>query len=62
MWYGVENDLTAWYALCRAIGVEPLPKTCEQCEEVGDRVTKFGRFILTGLYRLYGGYTLTLSI
>jgi uncharacterized protein YlaI len=47
MWYGAENDLTAWHALCRAIGVEPLPKTCEQCEEVGDRATKFGRFMLT---------------
>lgn len=34
MWYGAENDLTAWHALCRAIGVEPLPQTCEQCEEV----------------------------
>ncbi|KFZ03503.1 hypothetical protein V502_10890, partial [Pseudogymnoascus sp. VKM F-4520 (FW-2644)] len=32
MWYGAENDLTAWHALCRAIGVEPLPETCEQCE------------------------------
>jgi hypothetical protein len=47
MWYGAENDLTAWHALCRAIGVKPLPKTCEQCEEVGGRVTKFGRFMLT---------------
>ena len=46
MWYGAENDLTAWHALCRAIGIEPLPKTCEQCEKVGDRVTKFGSFIL----------------
>jgi hypothetical protein len=43
MRYGVENDLTVWHALCRAIGVEPLPRTCE----VGERVTKFGRFILT---------------
>jgi len=33
MWYGAENDLTAWHVLCRAIGVEPLPKTCEQCEQ-----------------------------
>ncbi|KAH8758844.1 hypothetical protein BGZ57DRAFT_944370 [Hyaloscypha finlandica] len=33
MWYGAENDLTAWHALCRAVGIEPLPKTCEQCEE-----------------------------
>ncbi|KAG9227929.1 hypothetical protein BJ875DRAFT_35716 [Amylocarpus encephaloides] len=37
MWYGAENDLTAWHALCRAIGVEPLPKTCEQCEEAARR-------------------------
>lgn len=29
MWYGVESDLTAWHALCHAIGVEPLLKTCE---------------------------------
>jgi hypothetical protein len=57
MWYGAENDLTAWHALCRAIGVEPLPKTCAQCEEVGDRVTKFGRFMLTG-NRLHEGRTL----
>ncbi|KFY74523.1 hypothetical protein V499_05456 [Pseudogymnoascus sp. VKM F-103] len=33
MWYGAESDLTAWHALCRAIGVKPLPKTCEQCEQ-----------------------------
>ena len=46
MWYGAENDLTAWHALCPAIGVELLPKTCEQCEEVGDHATKFGRFML----------------
>jgi hypothetical protein len=47
LWYGAENDLTAWHALCRAIGVEPLPKTCEQCEEVGDRALKLRRSILT---------------
>jgi uncharacterized protein YlaI len=46
MWYGAENDLIAWHALCRAIGIKPLPKTCEQCEEVGNRVTKFGRLML----------------
>lgn len=57
LWYGAENDLTAWHALCRAIGVDPLPKTCEQCEEVGDRATKFGRFILTRV-RLHEGHTL----
>jgi hypothetical protein len=53
MWYGVENDLTTWHVLCRVIGVKPLPKTCEQCEEVGDRVTKFGRLMLTRIV----GYT-----
>ncbi|TVY12902.1 hypothetical protein LARI1_G009146, partial [Lachnellula arida] len=37
LWYGAENDLTAWHALCRAIGVDPLPKTCEQCEEAARR-------------------------
>lgn len=47
LWYGAENDLTAWHALCRAIGVEPLPTTCRQCEEVGDCVAKFRRFMLT---------------
>ena len=34
MWYGAENDLAAWHALCRATGVKPLPQTCERCEEV----------------------------
>lgn len=27
--------------------VESLPKTCEQREGIGDRATKFGRFMLT---------------
>ncbi|KAG9244929.1 hypothetical protein BJ878DRAFT_44504 [Calycina marina] len=33
MWYGKENDLIAWHVLCRAIGVKPLTKACEQCEQ-----------------------------
>lgn len=33
-WYGAENDITAWHALCRAIGVDPLPQTCARCESV----------------------------
>jgi hypothetical protein len=45
MWYGAEDDLTAWHALCRAIGVEPLP-TCEQCEKVRDHAIRFDRLIL----------------
>jgi uncharacterized protein YlaI len=47
MWYGAEDSLTAWHALCRAIGIEPLPKTCEECEEVRGRASRSGRFILT---------------
>ncbi len=47
MWYGAENDLITWHVLCRVIGVEPLLETCEQYEEVRDRVTKVSRFILT---------------
>jgi len=34
LWYGKEDDLNAWHALCRAIGVEPLPETCEACKSV----------------------------
>lgn len=34
MWYGGEDDLSAWHALCRAIGIIPLPKTCAQCQKV----------------------------
>jgi hypothetical protein len=47
IWYGAENNLTAWYVLCCAIGIDPLPTTCKQCEEVRDRVKKVVRFILT---------------
>lgn len=44
LWYGAENNLTAWHTLCRAIGVEPLPPTCEQCETVGDPTMRFDKF------------------
>lgn len=47
LWFGAENDLIAWHALCRAIGIDPLPETCEQCERVGNSVTKVGRSMLT---------------
>lgn len=35
LWYGAED---AWHALCRAIQIKPLPKTCQECEKV--RVTQ----------------------
>ncbi|KAH7313550.1 hypothetical protein B0I35DRAFT_480228 [Stachybotrys elegans] len=34
MWFGAEDSLAAWHTLCRAVGVEPLPLTCEDCEKV----------------------------
>ena len=34
IWYGAEGDLAAWHALCRAVGVKPLPQTCEQRAEI----------------------------
>jgi hypothetical protein len=62
MWYGAEDDLTACHALCRAIGVKPLPKTCEQCEEVGDRATKIRQIHADAGHRLYEGHTSISSI
>ncbi|XWX01174.1 hypothetical protein V2A60_009200 [Cordyceps javanica] len=37
MWYGQEDDLTAWHALCRAVGITPLPDTCARCESAARR-------------------------
>ena len=34
MWFGAEDDLVAWHALCRAIGIKPLPTTCGLCKKV----------------------------
>ncbi|KAI9728822.1 MAG: hypothetical protein M1834_007209 [Cirrosporium novae-zelandiae] len=33
LWYGAEDDLGGWHALCRAIRIKPLPTTCEDCEK-----------------------------
>lgn len=34
LWFGDEDDLAAWHALCHAIGIEPPPQTCDRCEQV----------------------------
>ncbi|KAK0614511.1 hypothetical protein B0T14DRAFT_570443 [Immersiella caudata] len=34
VWFGDENDLTAWHTLCRAIGVQQPPSTVPGCESV----------------------------
>jgi len=38
LWYGADDDLTAWHAFCRAIGINPLPETCKNCEKVKFRL------------------------
>lgn len=34
LWFGLDDDLDAWHALCRAVGLDPPPGTCEECQEV----------------------------
>jgi hypothetical protein len=55
MWYGAEDDLAAWHALCRAIGIDPLPRTCKQCQEVRAQHTELKESIYVNpKHRLYG--------
>jgi hypothetical protein len=32
VWFGAEDDLANWHALCRAVGVAPLPGEARECE------------------------------
>ncbi|OJJ79521.1 C2H2-type zinc finger protein [Aspergillus glaucus CBS 516.65] len=32
LWFGAEDDIAAWHSLCRAVGIEPLPRSCLECE------------------------------
>lgn len=57
MWYGSEDDLTAWHALCRAIGVDPLPKTCDNCVEVSRISCKVHSSHTNVCYRSSEGHT-----
>lgn len=34
LWYGAEDDLVAWHTLCRAIGIQPPPSSCDSCLRV----------------------------
>jgi hypothetical protein len=34
LWFGTEDDIESWHALCRAVGIQPLPLTCEDCRLV----------------------------
>lgn len=33
VWFGREDEIANWHALCRAVGVVPLPKQCRKCEK-----------------------------
>ena len=45
LWFDVEDDLNAWYSLCRALRITPLPTTCKLCRSIG--LTSFIFQILT---------------
>lgn len=32
VWFGREKDIANWHALCRAIGIAPLPQKRHECE------------------------------
>ena len=34
LWFGAEDDIAAWHSLCRAVRIEPIPRTCLECEKV----------------------------
>ena len=34
LWFGAEEDIAAWHSLCRAVRIEPLPRTCLECKKV----------------------------
>jgi hypothetical protein len=34
LWFGTEDDLKSWHALCRALEIIPLPFTREECRSV----------------------------
>lgn len=52
LWFGAEDDLQAWHALCRAVGVVPLPTTYAACAKVGANIT-YGPFLAAAdMYRI----------
>lgn len=34
LWFGTQDDLKSWHALCRAVRITPLPTTCKECRSV----------------------------
>ncbi|PLN78639.1 hypothetical protein BDW42DRAFT_140643 [Aspergillus taichungensis] len=38
LWFGSEDDLSAWHSLCTAVNVSPLPTTCRGCQKAVRRL------------------------
>lgn len=34
LWFGTRDNIESWHALCRAVRIQPLPPSCEDCREV----------------------------
>ncbi|KAJ5939814.1 hypothetical protein N7466_002948 [Penicillium verhagenii] len=34
LWFGSEKNLDSWHSLCRAVGINPLPKDCKAAKKV----------------------------
>jgi DNA-directed RNA polymerase subunit RPC12/RpoP len=47
LWFGTEDDLGSWHSLCRALGIEPLPRTCLDCQKVMHGPTSSALRVLT---------------
>jgi hypothetical protein len=41
LWFGTEDDIESWHALCRAVRIRPLPLTCEDCRSVSNSSHSF---------------------
>jgi hypothetical protein len=37
LYFGTEDDIVSWHALCRAVRVQPPPLTCEDCQSVSSQ-------------------------
>jgi hypothetical protein len=37
LYFGTEDDIESWHALCRAVRIQPPPLTCEDCRSVSSQ-------------------------
>jgi hypothetical protein len=45
LWFGAEDDIVAWHALCRAIRIKPLPITSED-RYFGTKTALFSKLLV----------------